>query len=655
MTKPVEIEVVRESRRIFEAQEQAQAAAAAVPARLSALRFLTCGSVDDGKSTLIGRLLHEQQLILDDQFAALERDSKRHGTVGEEIDFALLVDGLEAEREQGITIDVAYRYFSTDKRAFIVADTPGHEQYTRNMATGASNADLAILLVDARKGLLTQTFRHTTIISLLGIKHVVLAVNKIDLVDYDPAIFDRIVAEFKAFAEPIGFKTLAAIPISARFGDNVATRSLKTLWYSGPTLVNYLEDIDVEVDRSNLPFRMPVQWVNRPHLDFRGFCGTIASGTLQRGDEVVVGASGKTARVARIITADGDLERAQAGDAVTLTLTNEIDISRGDVLAAPRARPLVTDQFAAHLIWMSETNLLPSRSYLMKIGTRTIPVTVSELNYRVDVNTLSKHAAKTLTFNEVGLCNLATTVEIVLDPYDENPVTGGFILIDRFTNETAAAGLVAYGLRRATNTHLHDLTITKELRAQQKHQRPAVLWFTGLSGSGKSTIANLVETRLHARGVHTALLDGDNIRHGLNKDLGFSAEDRFENIRRVGEVAKLMTEAGLVVLCSFISPFAAERDMVRALLSDGEFVEIFVDAPLDVCIARDPKGLYKKALAGEIKNFTGIDQPYEPPQAPELVLGRDGETADQATLRVISYLVEQDRIDHFDDSGDWTI
>jgi bifunctional enzyme CysN/CysC len=655
MTKPVEIEVVRESRRIFEAQEQAQAAAAAVPARLSALRFLTCGSVDDGKSTLIGRLLHEQQLILDDQLAALERDSKRHGTVGEEIDFALLVDGLEAEREQGITIDVAYRYFSTDKRAFIVADTPGHEQYTRNMATGASNADLAILLVDARKGLLTQTFRHTTIISLLGIKHVVLAVNKIDLVDYDPAIFDRIVAEFKAFAEPIGFKTLAAIPISARFGDNVATRSLKTLWYSGPTLVNYLEDIDVEVDRSNLPFRMPVQWVNRPHLDFRGFCGTIASGTLQRGDEVVVGASGKTARVARIITADGDLERAQAGDAVTLTLTNEIDISRGDVLAAPRARPLVTDQFAAHLIWMSETNLLPSRSYLMKIGTRTIPVTVSELNYRVDVNTLSKHAAKTLTFNEVGLCNLATTVEIVLDPYDENPVTGGFILIDRFTNETAAAGLVAYGLRRATNTHLHDLTITKELRAQQKHQRPAVLWFTGLSGSGKSTIANLVETRLHARGVHTALLDGDNIRHGLNKDLGFSAEDRFENIRRVGEVAKLMTEAGLVVLCSFISPFAAERDMVRALLSDGEFVEIFVDAPLDVCIARDPKGLYKKALAGEIKNFTGIDQPYEPPQAPELVLGRDGETADQATLRVISYLVEQDRIDHFDDSGDWTI
>jgi bifunctional enzyme CysN/CysC len=655
MTKPVEIEVVRESRRIFEAQEQAHAAAAAMPPRLSALRFLTCGSVDDGKSTLIGRLLHEQQLILDDQLAALQRDSKRHGTVGEEIDFALLVDGLEAEREQGITIDVAYRYFTTDKRAFIVADTPGHEQYTRNMATGASNADLAILLVDARKGLLTQTFRHTTIISLLGVNHVVLAVNKIDLVDYDPAIFDRIVAEFKAFAEPIGFETIAAIPISARFGDNVSARSLKTFWYAGPTLITYLEDIDVEVDRSNLPFRMPVQWVNRPHLDFRGFCGTIASGTLQPGDEMVVAASGKTARVARIITADGDLERAQAGDAVTLTLTSEIDISRGDVLAAPRARPLVTDQFAAHLIWMSETNLLPSRSYLMKIGTRTMPVTVSELNYRIDVNTQSKHSAKTLTFNEVGFCNLATTVEIVLDPYDENPVTGGFILIDRFTNETAAAGLVAYGLRRATDTHVHGLTITKELRAQQKHQRPAVLWFTGLSGSGKSTIANLVETRLHAHGVHTVLLDGDNIRHGLNKDLGFSAEDRFENIRRVGEVAKLMTEAGLVVLCSFISPFATERDMVRALLGEGEFIEIFVDAPLDVCIARDPKGLYKKALAGEIKNFTGIDQPYEQPVAPELVLGRDGETADQATLRVISYLVELDRIDHFDDSGDWTI
>jgi bifunctional enzyme CysN/CysC len=653
MTKLLEIDLIRESRRLSDSE--VQAAGTAAPARLTTLRFLTCGSVDDGKSTLIGRLLHEQQLILDDQFAALQRDSKKHGTVGEELDFALLVDGLEAEREQGITIDVAYRYFATNRRAFIVADTPGHEQYTRNMATGASNADLAILLVDARKGLLTQTFRHATIISLLGIRHVVLAINKIDLVGYDRTIFDRIVDEFRTFAEPIGFKTLLAIPISARFGDNVSTRSDKTSWYKGPTLVNYLEDIDVEEDRSSLSFRMPVQWVNRPHLDFRGFCGTIASGTLRPGDEVVVGASGKATRIARIVTADGDLDAAHAGDAVTLTLTDEIDIGRGDVLAAPHARPLVTDQFAAHLIWMSETNLLPSRSYLMKIGTRTVPVTVAELKYRIDVNTLSKHAAKTLALNEVGFCHVAAMVEIVIDPYEENPVMGGFVLIDRFTNETAAAGLVAYGLRGTTNIHLHDLTITKELRALQKHQRPAVLWFTGLSGSGKSTIANLVETRLNARGVHTILLDGDNIRRGLNKDLGFTAEDRVENIRRIGEVAKLMTEAGLVVLCSFISPFAAERHMVRELLGKGEFVEIFVDTPLDVCIARDPKGLYEKALAGEIKNFTGIDQPYEPPEAPDLVLARDGETVEQATLRVISYLVEQGRVDRFDDSGDWAI
>jgi bifunctional enzyme CysN/CysC len=656
MTKPIEIELFRDNRRISAAAADAAGAVSdAATVTMPTLRLLTCGSVDDGKSTLIGRLLYEEHLILDDQLAALQRDSKKHGTVGAEMDFALLVDGLEAEREQGITIDVAYRYFATGKRAFIVADTPGHEQYTRNMATGASNADLAILLVDARKGLLTQTYRHATIISLLGIRHVVLAINKIDLVDYDRATFDAIVAQFSEFAAPIGFKSLTAIPISARFGDNVSQHSAKTPWYAGPTLVAYLEAIDVEDDRDRLPFRMPVQWVNRPNLDFRGFCGTIASGTLQAGDEVIVGASGKTSRVARIVTADGDLATARAGDAVTLTLTDEIDVGRGDVLAAPRARPIVTDQFAAHLIWMSESALLPSRSYLMKIAARTVPVTVAEIAHRIDVNNLSKHAAKTLALNEVGFCNLTTTTPIAVDPYSENPVTGAFVLIDRFTNATAAAGLVAYELRRATDIHRQALTVTKDLRAQQKHQRPAVVWFTGLSGSGKSTIANLVETRLHMRGVHTILLDGDNIRHGLNKDLGFSAQDRSENIRRIGEVAKLMSEAGLVVLCSFISPFAAERRMVRELLATGEFIEVFVDTPLETCIARDPKGLYKKALAGEIKNFTGIDQDYERPEAAELVLAGDGESVEQATLRVISYLVEKGFIDRFDDSVDWEI
>jgi len=644
MTIPLEIGRLRDVQRILDA-----------PAQLPALRFLTCGSVDDGKSTLIGRLLYEESLILDDQLAALRRDSKKHGTVGGEIDFALLVDGLEAEREQGITIDVAYRYFSTERRAFIVADTPGHEQYTRNMATGASGADLAILLVDARKGLLTQTYRHATIVSLLGIRHVVLAVNKIDLVDFDLAQFDRIVEGFKTFAEPLGFKSLAAIPISARSGDNVSTPSARMPWYDGPTLVGYLETIDVGNDRVGSPFRMPVQWVNRPHLDFRGFCGTIAGGSLRPGDEVVVAATGKLSRVARIVTADGDLEVAQAGDAVTVTLTDEIDVSRGDVLAAPHARPVLTDQFAAHLIWMGEETLVPGRSYLMKIGNRTLPATVSAVQHRIDVETLAKHPAGTLALNDIGFCNLTAAASVAIDPYSENPVTGAFILIDRATQTTAAAGLVAHELRRATHIHRQHLSITKDLRARQKHQRPAVLWFTGLSGAGKSTIANLVETRLHARGVHTILLDGDNIRHGLNKDLAFTAEDRLENIRRIGEVAKLMTEAGLLALCSFISPFAAERQMVRELLAGGEFIEIFVDTPLDVCIARDHKGLYRKALNGEIKNFTGIDQPYEAPEAPELVVARDGESAERASMRVVSYLVDQGYIDRFDDSGDWTI
>ncbi|QXX75885.1 sulfate adenylyltransferase subunit CysN [Methylovirgula sp. HY1] len=628
-----------------------QAEAAARPA----LRFLTCGSVDDGKSTLIGRLLYEQQLIFDDQLAALERDSKKHGTVGAEIDLALLVDGLEAEREQGITIDVAYRYFTTPNRAFIVADTPGHEQYTRNMATGASNADLAILLVDARKGLLTQTHRHAAIVWLLGIKHVVLAVNKIDLVDYDERVFNDIVKSFEEFSAPLGFATCAAIPMSARFGENISTKSEKTPWYRGAPLISYLETVDVEDQRAALPFRMPVQWVNRPHLDFRGFSGTIAGGTIKPGDEVIVAGSGRASKIARIVTADGDLAMASAGDAVTLTLADEVDISRGDLLSSPQARPSVADQFGAHLIWMSEQELLPGRGYLMKIGARTLPVTVTELKHRLDVDTLAQHAAKVLTLNEVGYCNLATHGPIAFDPYSENPVTGAFILIDRYTNATVAAGLIAFALRRATNVHLQDMTVSKEARVQLKHHRPCVLWFTGLSGAGKSTIANLVEARLNAYSMHTILLDGDNVRHGLNKDLGFAAADRVENIRRISEVAKLMTDAGLIVLCSFISPFHAERQLVRETQAEGEFIEIFVDTPREICIARDPKGLYKKALAGEIKNFTGVDQPYEAPESAELIVGRDNETPEQASTKILAYLAARGLIPDFDEFRDWSI
>ena len=606
--------------------------------RLPALRFLTCGSVDDGKSTLIGRMLYEQNLIFDDQLSALERDSKKHGTVGADIDFALLVDGLEEERQQGITIDVAYRYFATPARSFIVADTPGHEQYTRNMATGASNADLAIILVDARKGLLTQTFRHSIIVSLIGIKHVVLAVNKIDLADYSQAVFDTIVAAFRAFAAKLDFKSITAIPLSARHGDNVSERSARMPWYDGPHLLAHLEVADVEQDRSGNPFRMPVQWVNRPHLDFRGFTGTIASGRIGKGDEITVAASGKTSRVARIVTADGDLDEASAGQAVTLTLADEVDVARGDILCTPRQRPQVADQFAAHLIWMSEDKLLPGRSYLMKAASRTLPVTVTDLKHRVDVNSLDKLAAKTLALNEVGVCNLSASMPFAFDPYAENPVTGAFILIDRTTNATAAAGMIDFGLRRATNVHAQAMTVTRQARAQIKHQKPAIVWFTGLSGSGKSTIANIVEARLHGEGVHTLMLDGDNVRHGLNKDLGFTDADRVENIRRVGEVAKLMTEAGLVVLCSFISPFRAERQMVRELAEPGEFIEVFVDTPIEECIARDPKGLYKRALAGEIKNFTGISQPYEAPQHAELHLHTSGQTPEAMAQQVMDAL-----------------
>jgi len=621
----------------FSLAEEAQAA-------LPTLRLLTCGSVDDGKSTLIGRLLYEKKLIFDDQLVALERDSKKFGTIEDDFDFALLVDGLEAEREQGITIDVAYRYFATARRSFIVADTPGHEQFTRNMATGASNADLAIVLVDARKGLLTQTHRHSIIVSLLGVRHVILAVNKMDLVDFSETVFRQIEADYRTFAESLGFRSLMAMPISARYGDNVSSRSARMPWYGGPHLLEYLETIEVEDNRRSAPFRLPVQWINRPHLDFRGFSGTIPSGRIARGDAIVVAGSGRQSTVKRIFVADREVETAHAGDAVTLTLADEIDIARGDLLSKPDTRPEVADQFTAHILWMSAKPMLPGRSYLLKIGGRTTPASVTELKHRLDVNNFDKLAAKHLDLNEVGLCNIATTMPVAYDPYLENRETGAFILIDRLTNETAAAGMIAHGLRRATNVHWHGATVTRETHAALKHQKPAILWFTGLSGAGKSTIANLVEVKLHARGVHTTLLDGDNVRHGLNKDLGFTAEDRVENIRRVGEVARLMTDAGLIVLCSFISPFAAERRLVRATAAEGEFLEIYVEAPLETFIARDPKGLYQRALAGQIKNFTGISQPYEAPEAAELTLNSAQETAEALADCVIAELERRGHI-----------
>ncbi len=602
------------------------------------LRFLTCGSVDDGKSTLIGRLLYDTKLIFEDQLAALERDSKRHGTVGEDIDFALLVDGLEAERQQGITIDVAYRFFTTEKRSFIVADTPGHEQYTRNMATGASNCELAVILVDARKGVLTQTKRHSYICSLLGVKHVVVAVNKIDLMAYDEGVFHRIVADYRAFAETLGFTTLTPIPMSARFGDNVTMRSEHMPWYSGPTLLEHLEAIDVESVEAAKPFRFPVQWVNRPNLDFRGFSGTVATGVIRQGDKIVVAGSGRDSKVARIVTYDGDLPEARAGDAVTITLEDEVDIARGDLLVEPTARPEVADQFAAHILWMAEEPLLPGRSYLIRIGMQYVPVRITALKHKVDVDSLEHLAGRTLALNEIGFCNLSTGRPIAFDPYADNRETGAFILIDRYTNATVGAGMISFGLRRASNIHQHANLIGRAEREKLNGHRPAVLWFTGLSGSGKSTIANLVERQLYEHGVRTFLLDGDNVRHGLNRDLGFADADRVENIRRVGEVAKLFVDAGLVVLCSFISPFRAERGMVRELLPEGDFVEIFVDTPIEDCIKRDPKGLYAKALKGEIANFTGVTSPYEPPEAPELVLRTEDLTAAAAADRVIEDL-----------------
>ncbi|SMQ66021.1 bifunctional enzyme CysN/CysC [Devosia lucknowensis] len=586
----------------------------------SLLRFMTCGSVDDGKSTLIGRLLYDSQLILDDQLASLKKESHNRSVGDEGIDFSLLVDGLVAEREQGITIDVAYRFFSTDKRKFIVADTPGHEQYTRNMATGASNAELALVLIDARKGVLTQTRRHSFILSLIGVKHVVLVVNKIDLVDYDQATFDRIVAEYRAFAEPLGFKTLTAVPVSALRGDNILRPSAHTAWYKGAALVPYLEAIDVSEDRAAEKFRFPVQWVNRPNLDFRGFSGTVASGVVSVGDEVLVASSRKPAVINRIVTMDGDLRQAIAGQAVTLVLDREIDVSRGDVLTHTGETPEYSNQFQARIVWMNEEPAYPGRSYLLKIGSQTVPAAITDLKFRTNVNTLEQTAATKVDLNEVATVTIATDKPIAFDPYATNPLTGGFILVDRISNATLGAGTVDFGLRRAQNLTYQSFDVNRGVRAGMKGQTPRIVWFTGLSGSGKSSVANLLEKRLTAEGRHAYILDGDNVRHGLNKDLGFTEAARVENIRRVAEVARLMADAGLIVLVSFISPFEKERRLAREIAGDIDFTEVYVDTPLEVCEARDPKGLYKRARAGEIKNFTGIDSPFEVPSNPELVL-----------------------------------
>ena len=604
------------------------------------LRFITCGSVDDGKSTLIGRLLYDSKLIFEDQLAALESDSKRVGTQGQEIDFALLVDGLAAEREQGITIDVAYRFFSTDKRKFIVADTPGHEQYTRNMATGASTADLAILMIDARKGILTQTRRHSFIVSLLGIKNIVLAINKMDLVDYDQATFDRIDEDYRVFASALGFEDITSIPVSALAGDNILSLSDNTPWYSGSTLMQYLETVEIASDLESRPFRLPVQWVNRPNLDFRGFSGTITSGEVTVGDEIIALPSAKASKVKSIVGAKGEKSVARAGEAITLCLEDEIDISRGDVIATIKERPEITDQFQAHMIWMHDEAMLPGRPYLIKTTNKTNEGVITELKHKVNVNSLEHESGKTLELNEVGLVNISLAQPIAFDAYEDNKAMGSFVVIDKFTNSTVACGMINFGLRRASNVHWQAVDVHKDTRASQKHQSPKILWFTGLSGSGKSTIANLVEKKLHAMGRHTYLLDGDNVRHGLNKDLGFTDVDRVENIRRIGEVATLMVDAGLIVLTAFISPFRSERLMVRDMVGSGEFIEVFVDTPLDVCEQRDVKGLYKKARAGELKNFTGIDRPYEAPETAEIHVNTVDNTADEAAELIVEMLMK---------------
>ena len=604
------------------------------------LRFITCGSVDDGKSTLIGRLLYESHLVFEDQLAALEADSKKVGTQGDELDFALLVDGLSAEREQGITIDVAYRYFSTEKRKFIVADTPGHEQYTRNMVTGASTADVAVILVDARKGVLTQTRRHSYLVALLGIRTVVVAVNKLDTAGYSPDVFAKIESEYREFAAAIGLDDVTAIPLSALHGDNITTPSPNTPWYAGPTLIEFLETVDVE-DRSPAgPFRMPVQWVNRPDAGFRGFSGTVVGGTVRPGDRVRVFPAGTESSVARIVTRAGDLGAAATGESVTLTLADEIDVSRGDVLAALDAPPGVADQFEAHVVWMSEREMLPGRPYLVKIGARTVGATINRPKYKVNVNTLEHVAANTLQLNEIGVCTVALDRPVAFDPYTENRDTGGFVVIDRLTNDTVGAGLLHFALRRSSNVPWQAVDVDKKAHVALKGHRPCVVWFTGLSGAGKSTIANLVERRLHSDGIHTTMLDGDNVRHGLNRDLGFTDADRVENVRRVAEVARLMVEAGLVVLVSFISPFRAERRMARGLVGAGEFCEVFVDTPLPVAESRDAKGLYAKARRGELRNFTGIDSPYEAPEQAELHVDTTTMSSEQAADAVVARLVE---------------
>ncbi len=608
----------------------------------SLLRFNTCGSVDDGKSTLIGRLLWDSKALFEDQLAALAADSKKVGTRPGEIDYALLLDGLSAEREQGITIDVAYRFFSTEKRNFIVADTPGHEQYTRNMVTGASTADLSIILIDARKGVLTQTKRHSFLVWLLGIRHVVLVVNKMDLVDYSKDVFAKIEAEYRAFARELGLPDVTCIPISAVKGDNVLERSTVMTWYDGPTLMSVLENVEIDETRvRRQPLRLPVQWVNRPNQDFRGFAGTIVAGRVRKGDLIRVQPSGRTSRVTRIVMFDGDLEEAVAGQSVTLTLADEVDVSRGDLIVPADQPAEISDQFEATVVWMNEAPLLPGRSYFLKLGSRTVTGTVAPLKYRINVNTLQKMAAAKLDLNEIGVCNLELDRPVPFDPYQVNRDTGGFILIDRITNDTVGAGMLHFALRRASNIHWHALDVSKTARATLKGQKPCVLWFTGLSGSGKSTIANLVEKKLHSLRRHTYLLDGDNVRHGLNKNLGFTDADRVENIRRIAEVAKLMVDAGLIVSTAFISPFRAERQMARALLPEGEFIEIFVDTPLSVAEQRDPKGLYKKARSGALKNFTGIDSPYEAPDNPELRIDTTAGSAEDAAETIVDFLQQR--------------
>ncbi|MGI8559636.1 MAG: sulfate adenylyltransferase subunit CysN [Solirubrobacteraceae bacterium] len=602
------------------------------------LRFLLCGSVDDGKSTLIGRLLYETQSVYADQIASLRADSKRFGTQGEDLDFALLTDGLAAEREQGITIDVAYRHFSTERRHFIVADAPGHEQYTRNMVTGASTADCAAILVDAGKGVLTQTRRHSYLVALLGIRHVVAAVNKMDAVSHDELIFRAIEREYLEFAAGIGLEDVTCIPVSALNGDNVLERGENLDWFEGPTLMGYLQGVEVPQSTAAAEFRMPVQWVNRTSPDFRGFAGAIVSGSVRPGDEVVIAPSGRRSRVARIVTQNGDLELARAGEAVTLTLTKEVDSSRGDVIAAEGAAPEVSDQLQATIVWMHDQPMLPGRSYVMRIGASTLTATIAPLKYKVNVESLEHVAAIKLQLNEIGVCDLQLSRPVPFDPYDRNRDTGGFILIDRITNDTVGAGMIHFALRRAQNIRWQQLTVDRAARAAHKHQTPCVLWFTGLSGAGKTTIANRVEAELHDRGQHTYMLDGDNVRHGLNRDLGFTDADRVENIRRVAEVSKLMIDAGLIVLVSFISPFRSERQMARALFGEGEFFEVFVDAPLAVAEERDPKGLYRKARRGELQNFTGIDSPYEPPRDPELRLDTTALSALEAAAAVIELL-----------------